>query len=82
MTNNRTPYPPYRNLIKEDGTKAKSWNGKLHSWDEAALVTPEGKKEYYLYGIQYTHEQWKETKSNRTGIPFYKDQSFKEVTRF
>jgi hypothetical protein len=75
-------YPPYRQLVKEDGTKALSWNGKLHSWDSPALITPEGKKEYYLYGIQYTHEEWKERRSDRSGIPFYKDPTFRGQVRF
>lgn len=82
MTNDKTPYPRYRNLSKPDGTKAKSWNGKLHCWDGPALITPEGKKEYYIYGLQYTQDAWKEAKSNRNGTPFYKDPSFKDVVRF
>ena len=38
-----------RRLKKADGTVAITWDGKLHSWDEPALVHPTGKKEYYIH---------------------------------
>lgn len=76
------PYFNYRRLTKEDGTRALSFNNKLHSWDEPALVLPDGKKEYYIYGIEYTKEEWKEAKSNWSGLPFYKDPQFRGVVRF
>lgn len=82
MTKQENKYPQYRRLVKADGTIALSWDGKLHSWESAALVHPDGKKEYYLYGIQYTQEQWKERKSDRSGIPFYKDPTFRGQVRF
>ena len=73
-------FPKPRKLIKpEDGTIAYTWDGKLHNWDGPALL-PEGKRknaEYYLYGMQKTKEEWNEMKSQREGIPFYKNQSMK-----
>ena len=73
-------YPKSKKLIKpEDGTIAYTWDGKLHNWDGPALL-PEGKRknaEYYLYGMQKTKEEWNEMKSQREGIPFYKNQSMK-----
>jgi len=33
--------------------------------------------EYYLYGIQYTEEEWKDRIKDQTGLPFYKQSSFK-----
>ena len=77
MTNTKTPFPKYRKLLKEDGTKAISWNGKLHSWDGPALVTPNGKKEYYIYGMEYTKDDYKERKKALKGLPFSKDPTVK-----
>ena len=85
MTNEETtstPFPQTRRLVKTDGTKAVSWNGKLHNWEGPALITPEGKKEYYLYGIEYNLEDWKERKSQREGLPWYKDPQFRGTARF
>lgn len=68
-----------RKLRKTDGTIAFSWDDKLHNWDGPALI-PEGNKKkskYFLYGIEYNEAQWKEFKSQRTGLPFYKNQSMK-----
>jgi hypothetical protein len=72
-------FPKSRRLTKPDGTVAYTWDGKLHNWDGPALL-PEGKRknaEYYLYGMQKTKEEWNEMKSQREGIPFYKNQSMK-----
>jgi hypothetical protein len=82
MQQERTPFPQSINLIKEDGTTATSWNGKLHSWVGPALITPDGKKEYYLYGIQKTKDEWKEAKSQLTGLPWFKDPGMKMNVRF
>jgi hypothetical protein len=72
----------YRRLIKPDGTKAITFNGKLHCWDGPALI-PEGdesKAEYYIYGIQYTKDQWKAALRDHNGLPWYKLMSTQ--TRF
>ena len=74
-------YPKSRKLVKTDGTIAYTWDGKLHNWDGPALI-PEGKTknaEYYLYGFQKTLDDWKEMKRQREGIPFYKNQSMKNL---
>ena len=63
-----------KKLTKTDGTIAYIWDGKLHNWDGPALI-PEGnmrKREYYLYGIPKTEEQWKEARKDREGLPWYK----------
>jgi len=68
-----------KNSVKADGTIAYVYDGKLHNWDGPALI-PEGDKklkEYYLYGIQYTEEEWKDRIKDQTGLPFYKQSSFK-----
>ena len=74
-------YPKSRKLVKTDGTIAYTWDGKLHNWDGPALI-PEGnekKEEYYLYGFQKDKEDWKEMRRQREGIPFYKNQSMKNL---
>lgn len=68
-----------KKLTKADGTVAYVYDGKLHNWDGPALI-PEGdkkRKEYYIYGIQYTEEEWKDRIKDQNGLPFYKQSSFK-----
>jgi len=36
-----------------------------------------GKGEYYLYGVKMTKEEWQEARSQREGLPYYKNQSMK-----
>ena len=61
-----------KKLTKADGTVAWVWEGKLHNMEEAALVHLSGKKEYYINGIQYSYDDWKERRRNREGLPWYK----------
>ena len=73
------PFPQSKKLKKADGTIAYVWDGKLHNWEGPALI-PEGnnrKKEYYLYGMQKTLEEWKEMRKQREVLPYYKNQSMK-----
>jgi hypothetical protein len=73
----------YRRLTNpNDGTKIITYDGKLHNWEGPALF-PQGEEkgaEYYLYGIQYTKEEWKAAKSDHTGLPWYKNPGL--TTRF
>ena len=39
---------PTRRLKKPDGTIVYVWNGKLHNSDDAAVIHPDGKKEWWL----------------------------------
>ena len=76
-----------RKLIKpEDGTIAYVVTidgvSKLHNWDGPALVNDEKKiKEYYLHGIQYNIEEWKEQSRERAGLPGYKNPALRGVAR-
>ena len=76
-----------RKLIKpEDGTIAYviTIDGvtKLHNWDGPALINNEKKiKEYYLHGIQYNIEEWKEQRRERAGLPWYKNPALRGVAR-
>jgi len=33
--------------------------------------------EYHLYGIKRSKEEWNETKQQREGLPYYKNQSMR-----
>jgi hypothetical protein len=69
-----TKFKSSKKLTKADGTVAYVWEGKLHNWEGPALI-PEGdnrKREYYIHGIKYTEENWKEARRNREGLPWYK----------
>jgi hypothetical protein len=75
----KTPFPQSRKLSKPDGTIAYTWDGKMHNWEGPAFI-PEGNKrkaEYYLYGIKMDKEEWQTIRSQREGLPYYKNQSMK-----
>jgi len=68
-------YPKTRKLVNQvDGTIAICWDNKPHNWDGPALFPKGDKKqgEYYLYGIRYEAEEWKEMKKQWEGLPWYK----------
>ena len=47
---------------------------KLHNWDGPALI-PQGNNklaEYYIYGIQYSKEDWIDRKRDTNGLPWFK----------
>jgi hypothetical protein len=71
-----------KKLTKADGTIAYVWEGKFHNWEGPALI-PEGdnrKREYYIHGIKYSEENWKEVRRNRQGLPWFKQASVKGHT--
>jgi len=71
-----------RKLKREDGTIAYIWEGKLHNWEGPALI-PGGdnkKREYYIHGIKYSEDAWKEARRNREGLPWFKQASVKGHT--
>ena len=74
---NKTPFPQSCKLSKPDGTIAYTWDGKLHNWEGPALIRPDGKSEYHLYGMPLTKDEWQEKRSQREGLPYYKNQSMK-----
>ena len=72
-------YQPSRKITTADGTVMYMFDGKLHNWDGPALV-PQGNnrlREYYLNGIKYTEDQWRERLKSREGLPWYKGSSAK-----
>ena len=73
----------YRNRklsrIEEDGSKTTAYtleiNGEnqLHNWEGPAIINEQQKKkEYYLNGINYSLDDWKEIRKSREGLPWYK----------
>jgi hypothetical protein len=71
---------PVKKLKKPDGTIVYALNGKLHNWDDPAVIHPDGKKEYWLFGFQYTKDEWLDRKRDSNGVPPAKDPKFD--TRF
>ena len=74
-TIDESEYPKTRKLTNpKTGDIAICWDNKFHNWDGPAFY-PEGNKrqgEYYLYGIRYEMEEWKEMKKQWEGLPWYK----------
>lgn len=78
----KTPFPKSRKLSQPDGTIGYSWDGKLHNWEGPALI-PQGnmrKKKYFLYGFEKTKDEWQEMRSQREGLPWYKQAAPKGTT--
>jgi hypothetical protein len=61
-----------RILKTPEGTTISYFDGKLHSWEGPSIkYSRETKKkpEYYLYGFQYTKDEWIEARRDRNGVP-------------
>lgn len=67
---------PTRRLKKPDGTIIYHLGGKIHNWDDAAVIHPDGKKEYWLFGFQYTKDEFLDRKREEKGIPPAKDPKY------
>jgi hypothetical protein len=67
---------PVRKLKKPDGTTVYMLNNKLHNWEDAAVIHPDGKKEYWLFGFQYTKDQFIDRKRDVNGVPPSKDPKY------
>ncbi len=79
----KNEWPEPKKTKTPEGTILYHWDGKLHNWEGPALI-PQGVKrlrEYYLYGIYHTEEEWKEKKRDRTGLPWYKNPAMRESAR-
>lgn len=71
ITNGKDDYKT-RTLKSVDGRVITYFNGALHSWNGPALKHPKDTKlkpEYYLYGFQYSKEDWLEARRDRNGVP-------------
>ena len=75
--------------IEEDGSKTQArvvdfGNGRilLHNEEGPALVNKkQRKKEYYLNGIEYDKDTWKEIMKGKEGLPWYKNPAHKGQSR-
>ena len=70
-------------LFRETGNQ----NWKHHTPDGPAIEPVISgdrsvSKEYYVFGIQKTVDEFNELKQSREGLPWYKNPSMKAVTRF
>ena len=71
----------YHYLIRENSED----NWKHHNGDGPAIEPVDEnnkkvKKQYYLFGISYTSEEFKEYKQDQEGLPWYKQSAPKGVT--
>ena len=66
-------------IMDKNDPKANEKMWVLHNTEGPAVITPEGKKEYYFWGIfQGTNSEiLKEFKRNHTGLPPAKNPLFK-----
>ena len=75
--------------IEEDGSKTRArvvdfGNGRiiLHNEKGPALENKDKKiKEYYLNGIKYDKDSWKEIMKSKEGLPWYKNPAHKGQSR-
>tara|TARA_B100000029_G_C16814082_1_gene681579 strand:- start:149 stop:409 length:261 start_codon:yes stop_codon:yes gene_type:complete len=71
----KTKLEETKRLRKPDGTIVYYLDNKLHNHDGPAIIHPDGKKEYYLFGIPYTFEKFNAVLQDREGLPWYKNPS-------
>lgn len=71
-----------RRVKKADGTVMFIWEGKLHNMIGPAVITGEGKKEFYIHGIQFDEKTFLKRIKEKTGLPFHKSAGMKGKTRF
>lgn len=61
-----------RTIKTTDGKTITFFDNKLHNWNGPALKHSKDSKlkpEYYLYGFQYTKDEWVEARRDRNGVP-------------
>ena len=69
-----------KTLKSADGRVITYFDGKLHSWEGPAVKYPSESKEkdeYWLYGFQYSKDDWKEQRRDRNGVPPEKNPQVK-----
>ena len=76
----KTELKQTKKLKKPDGTVVYYLDNKLHNHDGPAIIHPDGKKEYYLFGIPYTPEKFNAVLQDREGLPPSKQKSPKGST--
>ena len=62
-------------------------NYKIHNWEKAAIReyskdSGRVRKRYFLYGIEYSEEEFKDSVKERSGLPWYKNPSIQINARF
>ncbi len=76
-------WPKPKRTKTPDGTIAHHLDGKVHNWEGPALIRKGvyRQREYYIYGIYHTEDEWKEVKREKNGVPWYKNPAMRESTR-
>lgn len=69
----KKPYTKAR-VIKLEGKKIHTWDGKFHNLEGPAIeYSGDPKKnEYYVFGKKYTKDEFKKMKKEQNGIPWVK----------
>ena len=70
-----------RRIKTADGSIVYYMDGKMHNWDGPAYI-PQGNKraaEYWLFGFQFTKDQWDDRKKDGNGQPFHKTAAGKSA---
>tara|TARA_R110000822_G_scaffold149056_8_gene288154 strand:+ start:744 stop:1016 length:273 start_codon:yes stop_codon:yes gene_type:complete len=60
-------------------------NFKIHNWEKPAIrdySSGRVKRQYFLYGIEYSEEAFKESVKERSGLPWFKNPSMQLNARF
>ena len=66
-----------RRIKSSDGTIRYVMGNKLHNYDGPAVIHPDGKEEYHIFGIQYSKDKFKQIKKDSVGLPWYKSGTAK-----
>ena len=62
----------YKKFTTTNGEKVVSFEGKLHNWEGPAFITADGHEQYWIYGLEYSKEEWKAAKRDHNGLPWHK----------
>ena len=88
----RKKLQPAEPLIKERILKKREEDGslteihtlqikgefKIHNFEGPAIINKKQKvKEYYLNGIKYDEQVWREIRKGREGLPWYKNPAMR-----
>ena len=61
--------------FKSNGTQYHTYDNKFHNWDGPAIIKENGDKQWFIYGIEYTKQQFEnqvgemKRRNDATSIP-------------
>lgn len=74
MQGEKKEYPKAKKVTTSDGTIIHTWDKKMHNLEGPAFI-PQGdmkKAKWYVFGKEYTKDEFKKMKKEQTGIPWIK----------